>query len=194
MNRLGAAATGWRGAVRMALAWRRDGHGEHVAIVAFMDAGSRDAPAAARVMSMTNPHALGGLMSVVGEGQDDPALTVISPTTRSECRCWDAWPTRAAPPCHLGAALVALPLGTLALAGASHLADAAVCVALAGAGDPPLVGGLRSLWHTVLPDAAHVRTAYTWGGRGDRPSAGLRDTHGMSPRRPPPRRRRPSGH
>ncbi|RNF81151.1 MFS transporter [Streptomyces botrytidirepellens] len=64
-------------------------------------------------------------------------------------------------PCHLGAALVAVALGTLALAGTSHLALTAVCVALAGAGCPPLEGGLRSLWPTVLPDAAHVRTAYT---------------------------------
>ncbi|MFF8883262.1 MFS transporter [Streptomyces flaveolus] len=64
-------------------------------------------------------------------------------------------------PCHLGAALVATALGTLAVAGTSHLVLAAVCVALAGAGCPPLEGGLRSLWHTVLPDAAHVRTAYT---------------------------------
>lgn len=64
-------------------------------------------------------------------------------------------------PCHLGAALVATALGTLALAGTSHLPLAVVCVALAGAGCPPLEGGLRSLWHTVLPDDAHVRTAYT---------------------------------
>lgn len=64
-------------------------------------------------------------------------------------------------PCHLGAALVAAALGTLALTGTSHLALTAVCVALAGAGCPPLEGGLRSLWPTVLPDAAHVRTAYT---------------------------------
>lgn len=64
-------------------------------------------------------------------------------------------------PCYLGAALVAAALGTLALAGTSHLPLTAVCVALAGAGCPPLEGGLRSLWHTVLPDDAHVRTAYT---------------------------------
>ncbi|MFJ5817345.1 MFS transporter [Streptomyces sp. NPDC093108] len=64
-------------------------------------------------------------------------------------------------PCHLGAALVATALGTLALAGTSHLPLTAVCVALAGAGCPPLEGGLRSLWHALLPDAAHVRTAYT---------------------------------
>src|SRR5690606_8128703 len=64
-------------------------------------------------------------------------------------------------PCHLGAALVATALGTLALVGTSHLPLAAVCVALAGAGCPPLEGGLRSLWHAVLPDGAHVRTAYT---------------------------------
>ncbi|MET7490455.1 MFS transporter [Streptomyces sp. NPDC005538] len=64
-------------------------------------------------------------------------------------------------PCHLGAALVATALGTLALVGTSHLALTAVCVALAGAGCPPLEGGLRSLYPTLLPDAAHVRTAYT---------------------------------
>ncbi|MFF8430986.1 MFS transporter [Streptomyces sp. NPDC016566] len=63
-------------------------------------------------------------------------------------------------PCHLGAGLVAVSLCVLAAAGTSHLAFAAVCVALAGAGCPPLEGGLRSLWPTVLPDAAHVRTAY----------------------------------
>ncbi|MGW1440597.1 MFS transporter [Streptomyces griseus] len=64
-------------------------------------------------------------------------------------------------PCHLGAVIVATALGTLALAGTSNLPLAAVCVALAGAGCPPLEGGLRSLWHAVLPDDAHVRTAYT---------------------------------
>ncbi|MFI6278067.1 MFS transporter [Streptomyces sp. NPDC050988] len=64
-------------------------------------------------------------------------------------------------PCCLGAALVATGLGTLALAGTSHLPLAALCVALAGAGCPPLEGGLRSLYPTLLPDAAHVRTAYT---------------------------------
>ncbi|MFD5079517.1 MFS transporter [Streptomyces sp. NPDC058371] len=64
-------------------------------------------------------------------------------------------------PCHLGAALVATALGTLAIVGTSHLVVTAVCVALAGAGCPPLEGGLRSLWPTVLPDAAHVRSAYT---------------------------------
>ncbi|MGX1267016.1 MFS transporter [Streptomyces phaeoluteigriseus] len=64
-------------------------------------------------------------------------------------------------PCHLRAALVATALGTLALAGTSHLVFAALCVTLAGAGCPPTQGGLRSLWHAVLPDEAHVRTAYT---------------------------------
>ncbi|MCX4681344.1 MFS transporter [Streptomyces sp. NBC_01433] len=64
-------------------------------------------------------------------------------------------------PCHTGAALVAAALGTLALTGTSHLPLTAICVALAGAGCPPLEGGLRSLWHAVLPDDAHVRTAYT---------------------------------
>ncbi|MEU7291545.1 DEAD/DEAH box helicase family protein, partial [Streptomyces flaveolus] len=65
-------------AVQTALAWRRDGHGEHMVIVSSMDASGRDDLAAARVMSTTNPHALGGLMSVVGEREDQiPALTVI---------------------------------------------------------------------------------------------------------------------
>ncbi|POX58091.1 MFS transporter [Streptomyces sp. Ru62] len=64
-------------------------------------------------------------------------------------------------PCCLGALLVASVLGTLAVAGTAHLPPAAVCVALAGAGCPPLEGGLRSLWHVVLPDDAHVRTACT---------------------------------
>ncbi|MEV0965506.1 MFS transporter [Streptomyces sp. NPDC049910] len=64
-------------------------------------------------------------------------------------------------PCHLGATLVTTALGILALVGTSHLPVAAVCVVLAGAGCPPLEGGLRSLWHAVLPDDAHVRTAYT---------------------------------
>ncbi|MEU3639921.1 MFS transporter [Streptomyces albogriseolus] len=64
-------------------------------------------------------------------------------------------------PCYLGAALVAASLGILAVAGTAHLPLAAGCVALSGAGCPPLEGGLRSLWHAVLPDDAHVRTAYT---------------------------------
>ncbi|MFE5220208.1 MULTISPECIES: MFS transporter [unclassified Streptomyces] len=63
-------------------------------------------------------------------------------------------------PCHLGAALVAAALAALALGGTSHLLVAALCAVLAGAGCPPLEGGLRSLWPAVLPDAAHVRTAY----------------------------------
>ncbi|MFF8617188.1 MFS transporter [Streptomyces sp. NPDC015350] len=64
-------------------------------------------------------------------------------------------------PCHLGAALVATALSALALAGTSHLLLTVVCVVLAGAGCPPLEGGLRSLWNVVLPDDAHIRTAYT---------------------------------
>ncbi|MGV9290708.1 Helicase associated domain protein [Streptomyces sp. NPDC003719] len=47
-------------------------------IVSSMDTSGRDDLVAARVMSTTSPHALGRLMSVVGEGQDQiPALTVI---------------------------------------------------------------------------------------------------------------------
>ncbi|MGC5040090.1 Helicase associated domain protein [Streptomyces sp. DT190] len=65
-------------AAQTALAWRRDGHGEHMVIVSSLDTAGRDDLVAARVMSTTNPHALGGLMSVVGEGEDQiPALTVI---------------------------------------------------------------------------------------------------------------------
>jgi superfamily II DNA or RNA helicase len=61
-----------------ALAWRRDGHGEHMVIVSSMDTAGRDDLVAARVMSTTDPHALAALMSVVGEGEDQiPALTVI---------------------------------------------------------------------------------------------------------------------
>ncbi|WP_246890321.1 DEAD/DEAH box helicase family protein [Streptomyces scabiei] len=65
-------------AAQTALAWRRDGHLEHLVIVSSMDTSGRDDLVAARVMSTTDPHALGGLMSVVGEGEDQiPALTVI---------------------------------------------------------------------------------------------------------------------
>ncbi|MER5888053.1 MFS transporter [Streptomyces sp. NPDC001941] len=64
-------------------------------------------------------------------------------------------------PCAAGAGLVAVALGTLAVAGTTALPLAVVCAVLAGAGCPPLEGGLRSLWPAVLPDAAHVRTACT---------------------------------
>ncbi|MFI1303374.1 DEAD/DEAH box helicase [Streptomyces sioyaensis] len=65
-------------AAQTALAWRRDGHLEHMVIVSSLDAAGRDDLVAARVMSTSAPHALGGLMSVVGEGEDQiPALTVI---------------------------------------------------------------------------------------------------------------------
>ncbi|MET7889096.1 DEAD/DEAH box helicase family protein [Streptomyces avermitilis] len=65
-------------AVQTAQAWRRDGHSEHMVIVSSLDASGHDDLVAARVMSTTDPHALGGLMSVVGEGDDQiPALTVI---------------------------------------------------------------------------------------------------------------------
>ncbi|MFI9650520.1 Helicase associated domain protein [Streptomyces sp. NPDC052040] len=65
-------------AAQTALAWRADGHGEHMVIVSSLDAAGRDDLVAARIMSTTSPHALGGLMSVVGEAEDQiPALTVI---------------------------------------------------------------------------------------------------------------------
>lgn len=54
-------------AAQTALAWRGDGHGEHMVIVSSMDVAGRDDLVAARVMSTTSPHALGGLMSVVGK-------------------------------------------------------------------------------------------------------------------------------
>nr|WP_210595541.1 DEAD/DEAH box helicase family protein [Streptomyces sp. LBUM 1477] len=58
-------------AAQTALAWRRDGHLEHLVIVSSMDTSGRDDLVAARVMSTTDPHALGGLMSVVGRGGPD---------------------------------------------------------------------------------------------------------------------------
>lgn len=65
-------------AAQTALAWRRDGHLEHMVIVSSLDTSGHDDLVAARVMSTTDPHALGGLMSVVGEREDQiPALTVI---------------------------------------------------------------------------------------------------------------------
>ncbi|MEH0516739.1 DEAD/DEAH box helicase family protein [Streptomyces sp. B21-079] len=65
-------------AVQTALAWRRDGPSEHMVIVSSLDASGHDGLVAARVVSTTDPHALGGLMSVVGERDDQiPALTVI---------------------------------------------------------------------------------------------------------------------
>ncbi|MFR9793778.1 Helicase associated domain protein [Streptomyces sp. MB22_4] len=65
-------------AAQTALAWRRDGHGEHMVIASSMDTAGHEDLAAARVGSTTNPHTLAALMSVVGEEQDQiPALTVI---------------------------------------------------------------------------------------------------------------------
>ncbi|MFG3498736.1 DEAD/DEAH box helicase family protein [Streptomyces sp. NPDC047928] len=65
-------------AAQTALAWRRDGHLEHMVIVSSLDTAGRDDLVAARVGSTSDPHALGALMSVVGEGHDQiPALTVI---------------------------------------------------------------------------------------------------------------------
>ncbi|MEU5241627.1 Helicase associated domain protein [Streptomyces lydicus] len=65
-------------AAQTALAWRRDDHGEHMVIVSSMDAAGREDLAAARVGSTSDATSLAGLMSVVGEGEDQiPALTVI---------------------------------------------------------------------------------------------------------------------
>ncbi|MFJ5829577.1 Helicase associated domain protein [Streptomyces sp. NPDC093089] len=66
-------------AAQTALAWRRDGHLEHMVIVSSMDTAAHDALAARRVGSASSPQALAALMSVVGERDDQlPALTVIS--------------------------------------------------------------------------------------------------------------------
>lgn len=65
-------------AAQTALAWRRDGHTEHMVIVSSMDASGRDNLVAARVMSSSDPVTLAALMSVVGERADQiPALTLI---------------------------------------------------------------------------------------------------------------------
>lgn len=66
-------------AAQTALAWRRDGHLEHMVIVSSMDTAAHDALAARRVGSTSSPEAIAALMSVVGEEEDQlPALTVIS--------------------------------------------------------------------------------------------------------------------
>jgi Predicted helicase len=66
-------------AAQTALAWRRDGHGEHMVVVSSMDTTAHSALAARRVGSTSSPQALAALMSVVGERADQlPALTVIS--------------------------------------------------------------------------------------------------------------------
>lgn len=65
-------------AARPALAWRRDGHTEHMVIVSSMDAAGRDALVSARVTSSSDPVTLAALMSVVGEREDQiQALTLI---------------------------------------------------------------------------------------------------------------------
>ncbi|MFD0501722.1 DEAD/DEAH box helicase family protein [Streptomyces chiangmaiensis] len=56
-------------AAQTALAWRQDGHREHMVIVSSLDAAGHDGLMAARVGSTNDPHALAALMSVVGEGQ-----------------------------------------------------------------------------------------------------------------------------
>ncbi|WP_324608329.1 MULTISPECIES: hypothetical protein [Streptomyces] len=69
-------------AAQTALAWRADGHGEHMVIVSSLDAAVREDLVAARVMSTTSPHALGGLMSMAG---------------RQRTRCWPRPATGTAP-------------------------------------------------------------------------------------------------
>ncbi|MFJ8719511.1 Helicase associated domain protein [Streptomyces violaceus] len=65
-------------AAQTALAWRRDGHQEHMVIVSSMDTAAHGALAARRIGSTSNSQSLAALMSVVGEEPDQlPALTVI---------------------------------------------------------------------------------------------------------------------
>ncbi|MER7183599.1 Helicase associated domain protein [Streptomyces hyaluromycini] len=65
-------------AAQTALAWRADGHTEHMVIVSSMDASGHEALTAARVGSTGDAHALAALMSVVGPHDDQiRALTVI---------------------------------------------------------------------------------------------------------------------
>ncbi|MFC8238290.1 DEAD/DEAH box helicase family protein [Streptomyces sp. NPDC056661] len=65
-------------AAQTALAWRRDGHLEHMVIVSSMDTSAHDALAALRVGSTSSSRGLAALMSVVGERDDQlRALTVI---------------------------------------------------------------------------------------------------------------------
>ncbi|MGJ3558005.1 DEAD/DEAH box helicase family protein [Streptomyces sp. INA 01156] len=53
-------------AAQTALAWRRDGHQEHMVIVSSMDASAHDVLAARRIGSTSNSQSLAALMSVVG--------------------------------------------------------------------------------------------------------------------------------
>jgi superfamily II DNA or RNA helicase len=65
-------------AAQTALAWRRDGHGEHMVIVSSMDASAREDLVAARVGSTSDATSLAALLSVVGEGPNQiRAVTVI---------------------------------------------------------------------------------------------------------------------
>ncbi|MEY9490889.1 superfamily II DNA or RNA helicase [Streptomyces calvus] len=65
-------------AAQTALAWRSEGHNEHMVIVSSLDSSAREDLTAARVGSTNDPHGLAALMSVVGEETDQiPALTVI---------------------------------------------------------------------------------------------------------------------
>ncbi|WP_435246846.1 Helicase associated domain protein [Streptomyces sp. NRRL F-5630] len=65
-------------AAQTALAWRRDGHQEHMVIVSSMDASTHGALAARRIGSTNDANSLAAVLSVVGEGDDQlAALTVI---------------------------------------------------------------------------------------------------------------------
>ncbi|WP_406358854.1 DEAD/DEAH box helicase family protein [Streptomyces sp. NBC_01635] len=65
-------------AAQTALAWRSDGHSEHMVIVSSLDSSAREDLRAARIGSTSDPRGLAALMSVVGEETDQiPALTVI---------------------------------------------------------------------------------------------------------------------
>ncbi|MFD5836174.1 Helicase associated domain protein [Streptomyces collinus] len=65
-------------AAQTALAWRSDGHYEHMVIVSSLDTSAREDLTAVRIGSTNDPRGLAALMSVVGQEADQiPALTVI---------------------------------------------------------------------------------------------------------------------
>jgi hypothetical protein len=65
-------------AAQTALAWRADGHREHMVIVSSMDTSGHEVLAANAVGSTVDFRTLAGLMAMVGEKEDQiPALTVI---------------------------------------------------------------------------------------------------------------------
>ncbi|MEU0148787.1 DEAD/DEAH box helicase family protein [Streptomyces sp. NPDC006288] len=74
-------------AAQTALAWRADGHHEHMVIVSSMDTHGHEQLYANRVGSTSNAAALAAAMSVVGPGKDQlPALTQVEPVDAGRIR------------------------------------------------------------------------------------------------------------